>query len=566
MKISYEQNKLLLIALVVIALLIVSSILFIVFFTDVDDVVDIEEPEGISRPENYTVLMTMTWEEMQSMDLPSDFPIDDRVNPNLDEQAIFCEIVRIRARGIEEYMRKLGFEWRTPPSFYYVIQLHDTEHMSRVFSMWDTEFIRQEVFRRVDDGLETADVAIRIFEEQSVGFLGFRSDFVEVESISLTYCFRTGRWTGDNYFGHPDGYGRFLGDEFELWFRLRQSTFDSDGIPCWVENNLLMTDPLIHDSDIDHSGDGIPTYWEWYWGFDPFNYSNHSGLDISKDGLSNIDKFNLRSWHADPYQPEIYIEVDFMKGRPFGPDFVLFDESKQLLVDKFSQRKYHLTPWASKITVLIDDGHMGGGGELIPHIRGHYNYWEGIISEFYKNNFADERKGVFRYLVIGDGSYVGKIVSGGWTQPQDHKGWYDTMWIGGSQLAFMAYYRGFNVRPKLQRLVQAIQVMHELGHTLGMVPGDPDPILEESILGYTQYPGIDNASMGAIRYWSNYQSCMNYHMMYRPFVMRFFGKNYGLVLDYSDGSRDEPNHPDRNDWEVIDLRFFKQQVYIGGLE
>lgn len=556
--------KNILFAIIAVILLVISSALMAVFIVYRREDPDVTDVEKIIRPENYTALLTKTYKEMQQMDLPRDFPYDDRILPDTREketfcgiiQAVFCEIVRIRARGIEELIRKPGLEWRTPPSFYYVIKLQDAEHKSREFSTWDTEFIRHEIFRKVKNETETADVTISIIEEQSRGPLGLRSQVVEVETISLEYCFRTGRWTGDNYFGHPDGYGRYLGENYEIWFNLRQSDYDDDGIPFWVENNILMTDPKKDDSGIDYSDDGIPITWEWRWGFDPFTWTNHSEIDISNDGLSNIDKYNLKKWHADPYQPEIYVEVDFMKNTRFfglAPDFVFWEESKQLIIDKFSQRSYHKTPWASKITVQFDDGHMGGGGEMLPHVKGPAGMTSGVISEFYKNNFADERKGVFRYLVMGDGTAVGKVVAGGWNQPQDYKGWYDTIWVGTSQFNWLAWYRGFNVRPQLQRLAQAITVMHEMGHTLGMSP--------------SEYPGIDNATEGSINYWKNYRSCMNYNMMYRPFINRFRGKDYdGLVLDYSDGSRDEPGRPDRNDWGMIDLAFFKKSSYRSGID
>ena len=95
--------------------------------------------------------------------------------------------------------------------------------------------------------------------------------------------------------------------------------------------------------------------------------------------------------------------------------------------------------------------------------------------------------------------------------------------------------------------------MHEVGHTLGLLP--------------QFYPGIDNNSLSALYYWRNYQSCMNYWMMYRPFLYRLIGKNFGLVLDYSDGTRDEFGHPDHNDWDHIDLSYFqKSSSIIEGIE
>ncbi len=537
-----RQNKIIFIVLIIIFLLLILSIITISFFNDSGEEKQVDQPIIVGRPENYTILMTKTWKEIQKMDLPSNFVVDDRINPYLEEQAISCEISRIRDRGIEEAMRTPGIGWRTPPKFYYVVQLDYAKLTSEEFSTWDTGFIKQEFFRKVNNGQENADVIISIFEEQPSGFLGLKSEYVKMETISLEYCFRTGRWAGDDYFNDSDGYGRFLGEKFEIWFKLRQSDKDGDGLPFWLETNLLMTDSNVSDSGIDHDCDGLPTSWEWWWGFDPFVEDNHVNIDISKDGLSNIEKYKLSEWFADPYQPEIYIEADFMDGGAYKRDNVVWEESKQLLIEKFSQRTYHLTPWSSKITVYVDIGDMGEGGEILPHIGGYINQESGVISEFYKNNFKDERKGVFRYLVMAEDA--------GWCHPQDYKGWYDAMCIGASEKFFLTWFRGFNVRPQLQRLVQGIQIMHELGHSLGL----------------NYYAGIDNASNAAVSYWKNYQSCMNYHMMYRPFLMRFVGKNYGLVMDYSDGSRNETGHPDNNDWGEIDLRYFKTPNYWEGLQ
>jgi hypothetical protein len=132
----------------------------------------------------------------------------------------------------------------------------------------------------------------------------------------------------------------------------------------------------------------------------------------------------------------------------------------------------------------------------------------------------------------------------GWAHPQDYKGWYDTMAVGASPSFLLKHFRGFNVEHRARRITQAIQVMHEVGHTC-------------NLSGYCA--GIDNASSEAISYWRNYESCMNYHWMYRPTLLSriFLGKNYGSLLDYSDGSRDKPDSPDCNDWEHLDISFFQ---------
>jgi len=52
--------------------------------------------------------------------------------------------------------------------------------------------------------------------------------------------------------------------------------------------------------------------------------------------------------------------------------------------------------------------------------------------------------------------------------------------------------------------------------------------------------------------------------MYRvlPMARILTGKTDGLILDYSDGSRDEPGNPDRDDWGHIDLTFFQRPSHL----
>ena len=94
-----------------------------------------------------------------------------------------------------------------------------------------------------------------------------------------TYDFKTGCWTGDDSFDDGDGYGHYIDDNYEIWFDAHMSDNDGDGIPYWTENNILGTDPFVDDSNLDPDNDGIPTVWEWKWGYDPLAYDNHSTLD-----------------------------------------------------------------------------------------------------------------------------------------------------------------------------------------------------------------------------------------------------------------------------------------------
>ena len=80
---------------------------------------------------------------------------------------------------------------------------------------------------------------------------------------------------------------------------------------------------------------------------------------------------------------------------------MFWEESQQLLIEKFSQRQYkRARNTSNSITVHIDDGRIGGGGEYFDHYGEYINQASGIISEYYKYNFDDDRKGIFRYLVM----------------------------------------------------------------------------------------------------------------------------------------------------------------------
>ena len=482
-------------------------------------------------------------EEEKIISEPAVIQIDDRISP-LTPPAVGFEIQRIRKHGIEEIMRKKGNSWKKQPNFSYNLTINSMKSESLSFSGWDTWYGGWEPIGAIDEDQEFVDIEFTIFETEQ-RFL--RKTNIEVEKIELQFNSKEGRWTGDDYFGDPDGYGHFNGENYEVWFDIRLKDYDGDSIPYWTEVNILNTDPKVDDSQLDPDEDGIPTTWEWKWKY-PHNFSdNHSFLDPDYDGLDNIEEYKMEKWLASPFQPEIYIEADFMYGKTFGPDYVFWEESQQLLIEKFSQRQYkRARNTSNSITVHIDDGRIGGGGEYFDHYGEYINQASGIVSEYYKYNFDDDRKGIFRYLVM--------VFDAGWAHPQDYKGWYDVMGVGASPNFLLKLFRGFNIEPRMRRLVQSIQVMHETGHTCNLIE-------------YCQ--GIDNASKDAIDYWKNYQSCMNYHWMYRPapHLRILWGKDYGLMLDYSDGSRNETGHPDCDDWSQLDISYFQKSAHlIEGIE
>ncbi len=498
---------------------------------------------------------------------------DSRISP-LTPQGIFIEIHRIRKKGIIDVMMNSGFNvfdpspttgseiqqileglrpgfgWNEKPVFNYDIIINDFSWENPIdFETWDTDYINQIIKNGVTEEQPTVDIELTFYEKEKKFF---RTQRVNQESFTLTYDFRNGTWTGDDSFNDSDGYGHIDSDHFEIWFSVYQTDVDGDTIPYWTEVNVLHTDPWVDDSFTDFDDDSIPTRWEWKWGYDPFEWNNHSVLDPDMDGLENIEEYVMQKWLANPFHPDMYIEVDEMEKAPFQPfelarstgkiipierlrlqrtrldgwDHVFWEESQQMLMERFNEHG---------ITVHIDDGIMGGGGDVLPfsHGNGAHMFTSGVVSGFYRNNFSDDREGIFRYLCV--------IHGGGWCAPQDEKNWPDTMTVPSNQRFFM-YHLNMAMTPRTKRIGRAIQVIHELGHCLGLYGFD--------------IPGIDNTSK---RYddppdypWHDYVSVMNYDY----FRQRYF--------DYSDGSNGENDH---DDWSTIDLTNFQKPIdRIFGIE
>ncbi len=459
--------------------------------------------------------------------------IDDHISPGVD-QGLIVEIDRIRHRGLIDKIFKIGSSWKDKPLFYYSLKIDDMEYISKdvsaaggaeseiLFNCWDSIGQENRVMKDVPEEQETSDVTITIIERIPKGLFGLKTQDVEREKIHVTYDYRTGRWTGDDYFEDSDGVGHYVGDTFEVWFNIYQTDFDHDGIPYWTEVNVLHTDPMIDDSKLDPDGDGIPTSWEWRWGYDPFKWDDHEHLDPDVDGIENIEEYKMSKWFADPYQPDIYIESDGMERRNILDwNHVFYEESQQLLIERFCEHG---------INLYIDNGWPGssniGGGELLPFIET-ISQDSGIMLQFYKHHFCDERKGIFRYLIIANNA--------GFCIPSTFNK-YDTLVVDSSKYKVFIKRQAFT--PRVQRIVLAAAVMHELGHSLGISPWTIE--------------GCDNITYAQgraarLKYqetWANYESVMNYyHIWDRDLV------------DYSDGSNGPPY--DQNDWEHLYLPTFE---------
>ncbi len=471
---------------------------------------------------------------------------DDRISP-MENQALFVEILRIRNRGLMDKMLSYSLDWRNPPSFYYIIKVDGKEGSSKgnvgetgVYTTWDTIGYESSMVFDVEEEKEYSDVTISIIELEPTGLFGRNVKEVEKERISLKYDYRTGRWTGDDYFMDKDGMGHYLGKNYEIWFNLYQADYDHDGIPYWVEVNVLGTDPAVDDSKLDPDNDGIPTSWEWKYGYDPFTYNEHSKLDPDIDGIENIEEYKMRKYFANPFQPDIYIETDGMEKKGiFDLPHIFYKESQQMIIERFARHG---------INVYIDDGWNAlpnGGGELLPYQANLDDILGKQLLAFYEHNFPDERKGIFRYVVVGvrkDG--------GGFITPVKYNR-FDAIYVSND---FNSMMTRIAFTPREIRVMLAKAILHELGHSLGLMPGIFPGIDLMSRKFGDRYPNMPDDEYNA--YLEKYYSVMNYQYIYnKPW---FYSENKSYLFDYSDGSNGLPY--DWNDWEHIYLPTFQTDV------
>jgi hypothetical protein len=473
------------------------------------------------------------------------FELDDRISP-LENQGVVLEILRMRHRGLLEKLMTPGNSWKNKPQFYFVTNMDGLEYVSKdvtqhgrttevFFNTWDTIFQENKIMKDVEEEQETSTITLTIMEKKSSGLFGRKSQYIESDSFTVTYDFRTGRWSGKDNYRDYDGYGYYLGETFEIWFNIYQIDYDNDFIPYWTEVNVLGTDPTVDDSKLDPDGDGIPTAWEWKWGYDPFTWDDHNNLDPDLDGLSNLEEYQMRQMFADPYIQNIYYEVDYMgRGGPLDPPHYFFEESAQAIIERFSEHN---------IKVLFDVGWPNsppnGGGQELPHID-KISQDSGMMLQFYTNYFPDERKGIFRYFVVGHG--------GGFQHPSKNN-IYDT-----TQLSYVSarpifkpiktifdfVLSGTIPTERGKRCKLASLLLHEMAHSCSV---DADSCAFE---------GIDNISYGLYIFpnkeykatWGQYHSVLNYLYANNP-----------KTLDLSHGENGPPY--DQDDWSMMFVGHFQ---------
>ena len=461
--------------------------------------------------------------------------IDNRISP-LENQGLVLEVLRIRHRGYDKELMSKGSAWKSKPSFYFIAEIDGLAFKSKdvgqlkwmheiLFNTWDTMFMENKIVKDADEEQTTSTVKLTIVERVQVksGLFKKTTQDIEKDSISLLYDYRTGRWYGDDNFKDYDGYGYYLGNTFDIWFNIYQMDYDQDYIPYWIEVNVLHTDPTVNDANLDPDDDGIPTAWEWRWGYDPFKWDDHEHLDPDVDGIENIEEYQIAKWLSDPFIQDIYIEVDYMeRGGLFDPPHIIFESTQQAITEVYARHN---------IQIFFDEGWpdtpKNGGGDILPHSVA-FSKDSGGLLQLYKHYFPDERKGIFRYLI---GSHGGNFVQSAVFNV------YDVICVGyvitpkQRITQWFASHGDIGIWERCQELMVTQTTLHEIGHSVGFLPW--------------RFEGVDykNFKTGKAA-WGNYRSVMNYLNAYDP-----------TLLDYSDGSNG-PSY-DQNDWVHLFLPQFE---------
>jgi hypothetical protein len=400
---------------------------------------------------------------------------------------------------------------------------------SSVYRAKDCWFDELSASRTIDYDPDTpVDITITATEKSLLDVIcdiSPRSELVSGRAVTLSYDLRRGAWTGDDYLGDSDGYGHTSGfadgnehqQDAEIWFTIFQleAGCADDRITYWEKMHMYALDPDRSYAGQDTDQDGIPIEWEDAYGYDPFVWDDHAVLDPDMDGLTNIQEYLMSAWLADPFAQNIYIEIDGMEG-PFkwSQPYTFPKASQQLLCNVFTRHN---------IALIIDDGLMGEGGELLPYdnLTSFPELRNARDRYFLHWNINNQRRGIFHYALFCAQIDFSRRPAGGCAFAIDSHviaGQYVKNWIPSLVAQGSDYATAF-----------ASVFMHELGHTLGL----------------NHFGGIDNENS---RYpwneefweWGPYKSCMNYRYVYK-------------LIDYSIG--DDEDH-DQNDWEIIDLTRF----------
>jgi hypothetical protein len=450
------------------------------------------------------------------------------VDPLVD-LSLTIDIMKIRS--LEHDDPQLNFQeiidQTTDPDFYMIIYVNNQEYKSDIF--WNTKYLYNNPYSiivDVSDDIEQVDIRFQLWDaaDEDISFdrlcdisidPGTNDESYDAEII---YDLQTGHWTGDDELQDASGYGRLNGcddgtiyqldRDCELWFSITQNDYDHDGIPYYMESTIYGFDPLVDDTLLDHDEDGIASWWEWKYGYDPITWENHSRSDLDHDGLSTINEYRTSQWFSDPYTRDLFIEIDEMCEGPTCNASRIPERAKEMLYTAHDRQNviYHL-----------DDGSWEeSGSEFIPFDQQtSYNELQLIYYNYFLH--GDEknwRKEIFHYgVVIYQSDWVEGYVFGA-----------NRFQISAGLLEEKIEDQGFD-----RDVTYASAFMHENGHTLDFHP----------IPGHNYYGWLLRIFLPL------YKSCMSYGWIYR-------------MVDYSDGSRPFLGSAigDYDDWERMDLTHF----------
>ena len=404
------------------------------------------------------------------------------------------------------------------PNFYLKVFINNKEFTSDIWT--DSSFVYEKwtATLNVPDDQEFVDIQIQLWNAQNDDNIACDiSRSSDSERVELTYSIKTGKWNGDDSLRDSSGYGRLCGtddgtiyqqdNDCEVWFTIYQNDYDGDGIPYWTEEYDFHTNPKEkNDDDIDN--DKIPIFWEYKWGYDPFEYDNHEELDPDGDSISNYEEYLTSEWLSDPFRKDVFVELDMMENGPNGEEVYFPRNSEELLTTSFNRQN---------IVFHLDYGDMGGHDKVPFDNLSTRRELETVYNDYFLHGNNDNwRRGVFHYGIV---TY----------QVDGAPGWCfrgNAFQLASRGMEDLTQYSFLN-----REIIYASGYMHELGHTFSFfpIPGHNR---------FSQYPW-------QLGYWINrpYKSCMNYGWVY-------------TLVDYSDGSH---MPPDIDDWERIDYEAFEDE-------
>ncbi|DAC71944.1 MAG TPA: hypothetical protein DSN98_07755 [Thermoplasmata archaeon] len=465
---------------------------------------------------------------------------DRNVIPNKCAEGDFDPLVDIEVTvNIISIRTLVDHNTHDSPDFFVKVLINSEEFLS---PLWlDSPYlynINWTATANVPDDIEYVDVIIELYKKTTRGenlcdISKEQNTKTEGFTAEMFYNIKTDHWTGDDFVGDSSGYGRLNGyddgrfdeceQDCELWFNIDQNEYDGDHIPYWTEVYVYRTDPTFNNTGDDLDRDGLPIEWEHKWMYSPIMWDDHARLDPDNDSLTNAEEYRVSSWGSDPYRRDIYIEIDIMAEGPLGQNSSISAHTKELLRTVFDRRN---------IVFHLDDGCMGGGGEILPfdrktirdELKTLYNTY------FLHNDSENWRIGIFRYAMI-----IHEFTASGMAYVGDHPWLY---WHAQGSNTFVISAKTMQ-KTSIKSIkpidyVFACAMMHETGHMMSIDFMFP--------IGCDMKRSIHPRNL-AFWLFGNYKSCMNYRYVY-------------AILDYSDGSHGLFDH---DDWSNLDFSFFEKK-------